>query len=104
MNSILAQCENNDNFESTDLASICLYPKYGCIEERVYGGKAARQGSYPWQVRLSSKNDPKLLCGGSIIDDEWIVTAAHCCKIPDIHVHIGDYNRQWGYFFYLLAQ
>jgi secreted trypsin-like serine protease len=47
--------------------------------EMIVGGTAAPEGKYPWQVRLySSADDTVGFCGGSIIDDKWILTAAHC--------------------------
>jgi secreted trypsin-like serine protease len=40
------------------------------------------EGKYPWQVRLySSMQDDKGLCGGSIIADQWVLTAAHCAVV-----------------------
>jgi len=43
---------------------------------RVIGGKDANRGSWPWQILLLYNN--RGICGGSIIGDKWVVTAAHC--------------------------
>ena len=45
---------------------------------RVIGGEQANLNSWPWQVRLNMGYD----CGGAIIDDYWVLTAAHCISSP----------------------
>lgn len=46
---------------------------------RIVGGEAAKAGQFPYQVALSISSDySSWVCGGSIIDANWILTAAHC--------------------------
>jgi len=46
---------------------------------RVVNGEEADISSYPWQVALRLSSDPDgVFCGGTIIDPNWVVTAAHC--------------------------
>ncbi|XP_045460971.1 chymotrypsin-2-like [Harmonia axyridis] len=48
----------------------------GFCSDRVVGGSDAPEGAFPYQVALQIRNS--LFCGGSIIDNSWILTAAHC--------------------------
>nr|XP_033809337.1 ovochymase-1 isoform X2 [Geotrypetes seraphini] len=43
---------------------------------RVVGGIPAPSGSWPWIVSLQNKNEH--YCGGTLISNTYIVTAAHC--------------------------
>jgi trypsin len=48
---------------------------------RIVGGEKTDIKQHPWQVALDVKIDGKsYLCGGSIIADGWLLTAAHCFK------------------------
>ena len=49
---------------------------------RVVGGQVAGTSEFPWMVALIIGH--LNLCGGSIIADRWILTAAHCVegKVP----------------------
>ena len=50
----------------------------------IVGGTPATIDSFPWQVAIRLQEDPNLpseqLCGGSILNEYWILTAAHCLK------------------------
>ena len=45
----------------------------------IVGGTPAQEGAWPWQVRLLDDFDVRSgFCGGSLIADQWVLTAAHC--------------------------
>ncbi len=51
----------------------------GRQEFRIVGGDDATQGEYPWIAQLDLLTDSiNVWCGGSLIDREWVLTAAHC--------------------------
>jgi len=45
-------------------------------QERIVGGKNADPGEWPWIAALF--NAERQFCGGSLIDDKHVLTAAHC--------------------------
>ncbi|XP_031438604.1 ovochymase-1 isoform X2 [Clupea harengus] len=46
------------------------------METRIIGGREAWPNSWPWQVSLRFAT--MHACGGAIVTDQWIITAAHC--------------------------
>ncbi|KAJ7310430.1 hypothetical protein JRQ81_007345 [Phrynocephalus forsythii] len=49
------------------------------------------KGEVPWQVYMYSL-EGKGFCGGALIDDKWVVTAAHCLLHQHHTILAGEYN------------
>ncbi|XP_001604991.1 chymotrypsin-1 [Nasonia vitripennis] len=59
------------------LAILCLaVSAYGQSD---LGGTDAPDGAYPYQAALRRKS--KFVCGASIINEHWLLTAAHCVNM-----------------------
>jgi secreted trypsin-like serine protease len=71
---------------------------------RIVGGETAQKGSYPWVASLRFKyawqTSSRHICGSSIIDDYWILTAAHCLmsstKPESYIIRVGTHNQTAG--------
>jgi hypothetical protein len=60
----------------------------------IIGGQYAYRGAWPWQVML--KVDGDFWCGGSLINDRWILTAAHCTRSTSSQVSASRYTIRLG--------
>ncbi|KAG1662602.1 Proclotting enzyme [Nymphon striatum] len=92
---------------STSGGSVDLFPK-DCGESagtsnRVVGGKEADIGAWPWMaaIYLITNGNPSFHCGGSVINNKYVVTAAHCIVFtneivpPDeLIIRLGDHNLE----------
>ena len=45
---------------------------------RIVSGNDANEHEYPWQVSLYHHDYGMHVCGGSLVTNQWVVTAAHC--------------------------
>lgn len=67
---------------------------------RIVNGQEARQGAWPWAVILGRSRFGggfQVMCGGTLVDEDTIVTAAHCFdSIPGQQgpnmVRLGDHD------------
>ncbi|XP_041761925.1 serine protease snake-like [Anopheles merus] len=77
------------------------YQSYNCsnVVELIVGGEAAKHGEFPHQALLGypredgSPEPYSFSCGGSLISDRFILTAAHCFSYGDpVIVRLGEYD------------
>ncbi|KAI4459235.1 hypothetical protein MML48_6g00020129 [Holotrichia oblita] len=61
------------------------------LDDKIYGGKQASIGEFPWLARLvylSRDNRTNLGCSGFLIHNKFVLTAAHCV--------VGEYTKHLG--------
>jgi len=56
---------------------------------RIVGGREASISDYPWQVSLTDSSGAIFICGGSIIAERWVITAAHCLGQSNMAIRAG---------------
>ncbi|XP_061196066.1 neurotrypsin-like isoform X1 [Saccostrea echinata] len=77
----------------------CGVPKIEPKIRRIVGGHSSIRGNWPWIASIFLHIPPmsqEQFCAGSLVNDEWILTAAHCFDRTtdkrDIRVRLGEYN------------
>lgn len=58
---------------------------------KITNGSSTEAGDWPWQVYVTNG---RLSCGGALIDNETVLTAAHCVVgTPPFTLYFGKYYR-----------
>ncbi|KAM9356680.1 coagulation factor IXa [Symphorus nematophorus] len=62
--------------------------------KRIVGGEVVIPGEIPWQVALIARPSGQLFCGGSILSERWVITAAHCLveAQSSFLIRVGEHN------------
>jgi uncharacterized repeat protein (TIGR01451 family) len=77
-------------------------PEPRIVSPKIVGGSTTQAGDWPWQVALlfnGTSPSSGQFCGGSLITDEWVVTAAHCAAVTssiDIQAGIHTLSSNAG--------
>jgi len=59
--------------------------------QRIHGGLTTKRNEYPWMVRLFGNFNFEL-CGGTLINSRWVLTAGHCAEAGT--VSLGDHDKR----------
>ncbi|XP_004479479.2 prostasin isoform X2 [Dasypus novemcinctus] len=63
-------------------------------QARITGGDSTAQGHWPWQVSITY--NAIHVCGGSLVSEDWVLSAAHCFprehRKEDYEVKLGAYQ------------
>ncbi|XP_030649479.1 transmembrane protease serine 9-like [Chanos chanos] len=65
------------------------------LNTRIVGGQDAPPGAWPWQVSLHKSGGH--LCGGSLINKDWVLSAAHCVpgvSASEVTVYLGRQTQE----------
>ncbi|KAF6084243.1 hypothetical protein HJG60_008523 [Phyllostomus discolor] len=61
------------SLRSASLGPVCGRP---VVDWRIFGGSGAPDQQWPWQASLQFHG--KHICGAALIDNFWVISAAHC--------------------------
>ncbi|XP_037898704.1 lectizyme-like, partial [Glossina fuscipes] len=75
---------------SVSAANLDAIAKPGFLEGRIINGHEAEKGEAPFIVSLKTGSH---FCGGSIIAENWVLTAGHCLIFDKFEIIAGLHSR-----------
>ncbi|XP_069591780.1 transmembrane protease serine 9-like [Ranitomeya imitator] len=78
-------------FSTSRSEPVCGSP---ALSSRIVGGSDAADGQWPWQASIQDQDGH--FCGGSLISNQWVLSAAHCFEqaqpMSNYGVQLGAYS------------
>ncbi|XP_032417721.1 arginine esterase-like [Xiphophorus hellerii] len=78
------------------------------LQKRIIGGQTCRDDERQYHVTIFRSNGKKhYMCGGSLISDQWVLTATHCWKSDPgwvNEVHVGVHPKTAAKMTYTITQ
>ncbi|KXJ74057.1 hypothetical protein RP20_CCG014447 [Aedes albopictus] len=104
---VIKECEEYINSTRTTVSVISMifdptpieFSSYNCskIVHLIVGGEDAHSGEFPHQALLGWKTNQTGVytfeCGGTIISDRYVLTAAHCASKPNTPMSAPEFVR-----------
>ncbi len=64
-------------------------------DTKIVGGVNALNGEFPWQVAIFRNGDANPRCSGTLLNERWVLTAAHCTvgeALATMMLVFGEYD------------
>uniref|UniRef100_A0A663MS93 Hyaluronan binding protein 2 n=1 Tax=Athene cunicularia TaxID=194338 RepID=A0A663MS93_ATHCN len=76
---------------SNEIFKTCGQPEIQSTLKRIYGGAKTTAGKHPWMASLQTKTSKpsRHFCGGVLIKECWVLTAAHCIGEPAEYLQVA---------------
>ncbi|XP_035449113.2 phenoloxidase-activating factor 1 isoform X2 [Spodoptera frugiperda] len=97
----------DDKIPAEEIAKHPVWTKLDAVDcgdsaaDRIIGGLNAGLGDFPWIARLGYIEDDEIdyMCGGALVTDRHVVTAAHCVQKSDYGlvlttVRLGEHDTR----------
>lgn len=83
----LASCSKNTTQPQVNAQADSQAQTGNEVSSQIVNGSISARGARPYQVALTSRG--RQFCGGTLIDPNWVLTAAHCMGSGSISVRVG---------------